>query len=348
PAPPKSTPQGAGQVQASDCRKPVFTEYFVDPKYLLQIGQVGTVHGSGRFTIERSYISVKNEFDRQKIPIYAPANITLVRGAYYQVPAPPGQYFGEPLPDYALYFDAGCGVEISWGHLKEAVPKIASQFSQPKQDSRTDYLKPVKFAAGELIGYYVPGAGVAAFDFFAYDQSVLNQFANQKRHEFGYADPMLHAVCPYDYYAGEMKDAYYSLIPGPATNKSCGPISRDYPGTISGMWFLDKEPTKYLYDYSQEGTYGSALPIAGDYDRTIIGTLGRRATTFIYPNNPTYRDPKDVTGEHCYQIYSYYNPSPEGYVYFKLMDNETLKVFYSEKGECPESFPAEQGATYYR
>ncbi|MBM3229749.1 hypothetical protein FJZ26_04925, partial [Candidatus Parvarchaeota archaeon] len=121
--------QDIKQTPASDCKKPAFTEYLVDTKYLNQVGQVGTVHGSGHFTIERSYISVKSEYERQKIPIYAPANMTLARGSYYQVPAPQGQYLGEPMPDYALYFDAGCGVEVALGHLKEAVPKIASQFS---------------------------------------------------------------------------------------------------------------------------------------------------------------------------------------------------------------------------
>lgn len=348
-ASPNSTWSFPGPEQTSNCQKPLFTEYFVEPDYLKQVGQVGTVHGSGHFTIERSYIFVKPEFDRQKIPIYAPTDITLSRGAYYQVPPPNGQYLGEPLPDYVVYFDAGCGVEIAWGHLKEVVPEIAREFSEPKQDSRTEELQRVQFKAGQLIGYYIPGAGVAAFDFMAYDSSVTNQFANQARHKYGYGDPMLNAVCPYDYYTGEKKNAYYGLIGGNLSAKECGPISRDFPGTISGMWFLDEEITKSVYDYSQEGTYGSALPIVGNHDRVIIGTLGGRTSTFIYPSDPTFIDPKKVTGEHCYQLYQYANPSaPGGFAYFKLADAATMKVFFSENGQCPGSFPAIGGATYYR
>ena len=323
------------------CEKPVFTEYFVEPSYVRQMGQVGTVHGSGQFTVERSYISVKGA---EKIPIYAPMDLILTRGAYYQVPAPNDEFLGEPLPDYVLYFDVGCGVEIAWGHLKEVVPEIARQFSTPKADSRTEELQPVEFKAGDLIGYFIPNAGVASFDFIAYDEDVTNQFANQERHTYGYGDTLLHAVCPYDFYTTEKKEAYYGLI-----GAECGPISRDYPGTISGLWFLDPEVNSWFYDYSQEGVYGSVLPIVGDVDRVIIGTIGNRRSTFIYPNEPTYRDPKEVTDAHCYQLHPEYNPSEkDGYIFFQLVDNETLKVYYSETGECLEDFPATGWETYYR
>ncbi|MDO8554412.1 MAG: hypothetical protein Q7S22_06400 [Candidatus Micrarchaeota archaeon] len=333
------------------CEKPVFTKYFVDPKYIMQVGQIGTLHGSGQFTVGRSYISIKDEFKLQKIPIYTPTDMVLTTGAYYQVSAPGGQYLGEPLPDYALNFDAGCGVEILLGHLKETVPDISRQFSVPKSDSRTEELTRIKFKAGDLVGYFVPGAGVAAFDFMIHDASVVNQFANNARQEYGQSDNLIHIACPYDFYTGEMKDAYYNLIgsvPG-VENKQCGPASRDYPGTISGLWFLDKEVKKLMYDYSQEGNYGSLLAVVGDSDRVLIGTIGNRRSTFIYPNEPTYKDPKDVTDQHCYQLHPYNSPSQsEGYIFFKLVDEKTMKVFYGETGQCPDVFPVTGWMTYYR
>lgn len=344
--------QTAENQNSTQCQKPVFTEYFVDPDYLAYVGQVGTVHGSGRFTVERSYIAVKEEFNRRKIPIYAPTEMLLTKGAYYAVPSPKDQYLGEPLPDYSLYFDAGCGVEIAFGHLKEAVPRIARQFSGPKNDSRTEELQPVEFRAGDFIGYFIPGAGVASFDFMAYDASVVNQFANQARHEYGHGDALLHAICPYDFYAGEQKEAYYSLIGGRSAasqGKECGPINRDFPGTISGLWFLDREVRGPIYDYSQNGVYGNVLPIVGDIDRVIIGTVGNRPTTFIHPDDPTYKNPKEVRDAHCYQLFQNNNPSESGgYIFLKLVDEETLKVLYSESGQCPISFPLGEGATYYR
>ncbi len=321
----------------SNCEKPVFTEFIVDPKYVSHLGQIGTVHGSGQFMVSRSYVYVDDEFSSQKIPIYAPTKMVLSRGAYYQI---------SDIPDYALYFDAGCNVEFVLAHLKETVPSVAKQFSAPKQDSRTEELDPVEFEAGELIGYFVfnPG-GVSAFDIIAYDSSVTNTFANNARFEFGYgSQDLLNGVCPYDFYTGEMKDAYYKLLGG-----SCGQSSRDFPGTISGNWFLDKEVTRWAYDYYKNGIYGSLLAIAGDYDRIVIGTIGDRATTFIYPDFPTYKDPKDVTDEHCYQIHPNHNPAQwDGYIFFQLVDNETLKVFYSANGECPQNFPETGWQIYYR
>lgn len=333
----------------SRCKKPVFTKYFVDPIHVQKIGQIGTLHGSGQFTVGRSYISLKENAD--KVPIYAPADMVLTRGSYYKVPAPGGQYLGEPIPDYALYFDAGCGVEIHLGHLKQTVPEISEQFSTPKADSRTEELRPVKFKAGDLVGYFINNAGVAAFDFMIHDTSVTNQFANNERQEYGQSDNLLQIACPYDFYTGEMKEKYYSLIGGNITseNKECGPASRDYPGTISGLWFSDKEIKKSMFDYSQEGNYGSLLAVVGDIDRVLIGQIGNRRSTFIYPNEPTYKDPKGIVDKHCYQLHPEYSPSENnGYIFFRLVDNETLNVFYSETGECPVAFPETGWAKYYR
>jgi hypothetical protein len=334
-------------LSSSDCQKPVFTHYLVDPNSISKVGQVGTVHGSGQFTVGRSYVSVKNNVS--KVPLYAPTDMVLTRGSYYQVPAPNSENLGIPRPDYALYFDAGCKVEIHLGHVKEVVPAIARQFSSPKSDSRTIQLERVSFKAGDLVGYFINNAGVAAFDFMVHDESRVVQFANQARHEYGQNDKLFHKVCPYDFYSGQMKNSYYQLIGGnESTTKECGPISRDFNGTISGLWFLDKEVKKSIYDYTQEGTYGSVLPIVGDSDRVIIGRLSNRPTTTIYPSYPTYKDPRQITAEHCYQIHSNGNPQNfDGYVFFKLSDEKTLNVFYNEHGECPLSFPS-GGATYYR
>ena len=111
-----------------------FTEYLVDLKYVKKVGQIGVVHGSGKNIVERSYISVKEEFYEQKIPLYAPADITLVWGSHYKMPGSSDNL----LTDYALRFDAGCGVEITLGHLKEVVESIGKQLTDIKQDSRED------------------------------------------------------------------------------------------------------------------------------------------------------------------------------------------------------------------
>ena len=91
------------------------------------------------------------------------------------------------------------------------------------------------------------------------------------------------------------------------------------------------------------------MVIAGDADRVIIGKIGDRATTFIYPSYPTYKDPKDITDKHCYQIHPNNNPYEEdGYIFLKLADEKTLKVFYSKNGRCPSEFPESGAGIYYR
>ena len=54
-----------------------------------------------------------------------------------------------------------------------------------------------------------------------HDSNVVNQFANQKRQEFGYGTNTLHAVCPYDFYSGQKKDDYYNLIGGVLYSDNC-------------------------------------------------------------------------------------------------------------------------------
>ncbi len=326
-----------------------FTEYLVDPKYVQKVGQVGVVHGFGKTIVERSYISVKEEFREQRIPIYAPADMTLIAGARYKVSSDPNY-----LDDYVLKFDAGCNVEVVLGHVKGVVDQIGVQLTNVKNDSREDMLNPVKFKAGEEIGYYYQQAsgGVAGFDFIVRDRKIINQFINQERYSNRRADNLISGVCPYDLYTGDKKEAYYNLLGGGGGTvfkvKNCGNASRDVAGAISGMWFLNKEVTGSIYDYYMEGEYGSPVSITGDEERISMGNLGNQEPViYIWSNNPTYKLPEKVTTQHCYQRYSNSN-MPEGYVYFKVVDNATIDIFYSSSGTCPSSFPSSGSKRYYK
>lgn len=345
-----SQEQNVIQTEDKNCEKPVFTAYFVDPKLIQKVGQIGVVHGSGQFVVERSYVSFLDKPENQKISIYAPTDMILTTGAYYKAPPPandPNFDEEKALPDYVMEFDAGCGVQITFAHLKGAVPSIAEQLPNLQSDSRTNQLKPVEFKAGDLVGYFIQNSGVAGIDFIVRDEEVTNQFANQERHTFGYGSTFLHAVCPYDYYEENKKQEYYNLLGGAAGTifnvKECGPMSRDFPGTISGQWFLDKEVKSRIYDYYRDGDYPFALPIIGDEESVTLGGFGGESKHRIYSgSNPTYKLPKDITTEHCYQLES------SGWAYFKIVDENTMQVYYSRSGSCPNVFPQNQGKTYYR
>ncbi|MEK6894859.1 MAG: hypothetical protein AABX10_05360 [Nanoarchaeota archaeon] len=323
-----------------------FSEYLIDPKYVQKIGQVGVVHGGGKSIVERSYISIKEEFYEQQIPLYSPTDMTLFMGAHYKIPGSPDN----TLSDYVIKFDAGCGVEILLGHVKGVVDSIGSQLTQLKADSREDMLSPVDFKAGELIGYYIQQreqGAVAGFDFVVRDLSVVNQFINQERYSDDRARNLINGVCPYDYYTDEKKEAYYNLLGGAGGRifevKDCGSASRDKAGAISGMWFLNKEITGTIYEDYKEGDYGSPLSIMGDEEAVSIGNIGLTSPIYrIYTDNPTYKLPSQVTDEKCYQF-----SSSGGYAYFKLIDASTMDVYYSSSGNCPEAIP-QGGKRYYK
>lgn len=334
--------------QSAPCESPLFTEYFVDPQQVQKVGQVGVVHGSGLYIVERSYVSIKNELSGQKIPVYAPVDMQLRAGSHYYNPATSAT----ALPDYALWFDAGCQVEINFAHLKEVVESIALQLPDVKTDSRNTQLQPIQFKAGELIGYFIYNEGdVAGFDFIVRDKKVVNQFINQERYAGNRAGNLINGVCPYDYYEPTKKEAYYNLLGGGGgtrfTVKDCGKVSRDLSGTIAGMWFLDKEPQESIYESYKDGAYGSTLSIVGDEERVTIGNLGQQKVSWVYNTNPSYLLPETVTNEHCYQFDAFTPGETAGWAYFKILSDTELEVFFSQTGTCPTSFPS-NAKRYYK
>lgn len=324
-----------------NCINPVFTAYFVDPKKVQKVGQVGVVHGSGLYIVERSYVSVKDEFLDQKVPVYSPVDMTLRAGSHYQ----DFGGSGNNLPDYALWFDADCNVEINLAHLKEVVESISSQLPDVKTDSRSTQLKPIKFKAGDLIGYFIyKKEGVSGFDFIVRDKKIVNQFINQERYSDGRAENLINGVCPYDYYEPSKKEEYYNLLGGAGGNlfkvKDCGNSSRDVKGTISGMWFLDKVPKGWIYDSYKDGDYGSTLSIVGDEESITIGNLGQSKLSRIYSSNPTYKLPQEITNQHCYQFDGFAQGESSGWAYLKVISDTELDVVFSQTGKCPVSFPS--------
>ncbi len=341
--------QDSEQTENENCDI-MFTEYLIEAKYVQKLGQIGVVHGGGKSIVERSYISIKEEYKEQEIPVYAPTDMDLVAGAHYTNPSANQ----DTLADYVLKFDAGCDVEVLLGHLKGVVDSISSQLTPLKTTSAEDEIRPsIHFKAGEKIGYYIqenkPGA-VGGFDFVVRDRKIINKFINQERYSEDRARNLISGVCPYDYYTPDKKQIYYNLLGGAGGKifdiKDCGTASRDKAGTISGMWFLDKEIVGTIYDDRKEGEYGSPISLMADEEATSIGNIGPIAINRIYSNNPTYKPPTEVTTEHCYQIKS--SSDNNGFIYFKLIDDTTLDVYYSQSGDCPATFPASNARRYYK
>jgi hypothetical protein len=341
--PPPALPPSA--VHCSDL---YFTHYLFDPKYAKSVSPIGVVGGGNTEMVGRSYVATKDEFIDEKIPIYASTDMRILRMSYYTDQAIPALQRGSFTNDYAMTFDADCGVTVTLAHLKELAPPL-KEISPPLSTSSAQHgVKQISLKAGDLIGYSLKRGtyGAGGFDFVMNDQRVINQFVNQKRYESGSKAYNLNSVCPYDYFQGEMKQAYYNLLP----EKNCGTMEHDKVGTISGQWFLNPDPLTGIGGaiFGRTATYGNPLPIVKGSDRITIGNIGSDNVVWIYPNNPTYKDPEVITSEHCYQNYPMNPDMPQGYLYFKIISNTSMKVFYSATGTCPAVFSETGAEVYYR
>jgi len=333
--------------QAISCEKEVeFTHFVIDPDLVKVVTPLGSVGGGGEI-VGRSYIFPKDELSGQKIPLYMPANATLLQGAYYKSSGLPESY----NPEYSLYFDLGCGKTLSFFHIKEVIEPIKSRFPSVASSSAGNQVEPLDLKAGELFGYYIPGPNSIAWDFIVEDRNVTNKFANQDRYEAGYGHNLLHVVCPYDLYKDEMRDAYYNLFGSAGGNLAegadCGTVSRDIVGSIAGQWFVNQNPESGVGEYNLDGPYHNPLPVVKEVGGDVNIIIGGSGIVRIHPDNPSYINPRKVTDEHCYLI----QPTPtksDGYIYFNLISDTEMNVSYSPTGTCPQNFPDTNSKTYYR
>ena len=79
----------------------------------------------------------------------------------------------------------------------------------------------------------------------------------------------------------------------------------------------------------------------------LVGHIGPLDDFRIPRNNPTWKPLKSITTEWCYQAYTF-TPSPDGWLWLKMVTPTKMNVAYSPTGSCPSSFPATGFKTYYR
>ena len=134
---PTPTYSSSAQSNCQSNSSPVFTNHITDMSKVNYIGPPPTM-GAGPNLKTHSYIGT----DHARVPVYAPATMTLESGSYY---------VGGP---YMIEFLVSCEVRVRFGHITEPVEAIRKLLpSEPKQDSRSQELAPITFAAGDLVGY---------------------------------------------------------------------------------------------------------------------------------------------------------------------------------------------------
>jgi hypothetical protein len=274
----------------------------------------------------------------------------LIGGVRYLPPGAPDDY----EPDWALAFMPDCSdrVLIELYHIKNVVPALQQAIGDTVAMSSAwrSVATEVHLEAGDQLGDFVNGPHSVAWDFIVRDEDVVNAFASPTR----YANSnILHVICPYAHYTPELRAAYEALLgapgAGPQPGTACGSVSVDVIGALAGQWFFDPDPSTGSGELSLMNGYGNPHPIVKNPDGSLtFGNVGFSLQGFrLYPDAPTWRDPAEVTSEHCYQLATD-TGTPEGWLYYVIVSNSEMKLFYSSTGTCPQTAPVSGGRSYYR
>lgn len=294
-------------------------------------------------------VNIKKDIaEKGPIEVYAPADMQLV--SYSHTLMEP-----EPTADWSFYFKINDDLELVIHHIKNANQKIVNVVGNTpkKNDSRTTDIRwpnEIKFKAGEVIGTTTGTSLAKNWNIYLYDKKVKNQFVNQKRYESNQiGQRLINATCIFDYYQDEkLKQSFYALLgtTKPGETKNCGTSSKDKKGALSGLWHLKRNGIDFG---SYDEDYADPFSVYMRADKSVIIYEMNKKTFVIYPNNPTYKNPEEITDSHCYLLTDNWNPNEyKGYAYFKIDSDTQLSVFYSPSGTCPASFSQIQAKTYYR
>ena len=253
------------------------------------------------------------------ISVYAPAQATLEQMAFYRE---------QNINQYLLVFRVSPTVTFRVDHVYNPIAAIVS--AGPLNPSDTTMTSPPSSAVAIAAGGSIGTTTALAWDFGVYDTTVTNTFANQSRYVSNFMDNALHGVCPYNYFASALKPGYEAKF-GTATGTvfagtACGNASRDVPGALAGMWFIDG---------TAGGVYPSTFGIAKDSDGTVrVAGLSNMVLV------ATGTDPANVTTDVCYG-------ANDQYAYFRMASATKVDVV-SASGICPSTFPQTGFQTYVR
>ncbi len=321
---------------------PVFTDDFIDPKYVRGVAAIGGQTGSGGVIAVRSYIFPSNEFEGQKLPIYAPVTMTLTQASLYKLTSASATY----QPEYSLYFDVGCGISVKFFHIKGVVGNVAKVAPKvPVPSSAGQPVTPTKIAAGEQIGWYELGENSVAFDFWVDNQAHTNSFIVPSHFA---TSNYLHSVCPYDFYIPNKKAIWLAKLGGedgnPVAGTDCGVVNQGLAGTADGMWFVS--PDTKTDQLTWDGFYQSQIMLHTDPSGTIrIGGLNATQPIhqmFINTGDTTWSKTTDITvgASHCWS-------DAKQSVKVLLTTATTMSVVVG-LGTCNALPDISTGKTYYR
>lgn len=326
-----------------------FTASMFDPSLVSFIGPLGELNGGYEETqtLAGVVINLKPEAvaNGKEIPIYAPSEMVLERFSFHNVPEETG------TTNWALSFRFNESVTMKIDHITDVPDRIKiATTSSPKDSSAEEFLRtPLRFKAGDWIAQTSGTSLAHNWNIYVYDSSVRNKFVSQARYEADeIGERLVTASCPFNYYSENERAPFLALMgyTKPGQSPTCGDVSRDFAGSLSGMWHLAKDP-KTGTKSDRNGNFVTPLSIYKTSANTIIIAQIDNERFEIATNNPTYKDPKEVTTQHCYSLVNQSN-RPAGYAFFKIVLPQEMSFASSPNGSCPNQFPVTGAKSYYR
>lgn len=334
---PVSAPTTVSPSPNEESTKLSFTAKIFDPSQTSYVTPLGEVNGGYDESQAISGIMVWNKAEavagNKMVDVYAPAAMTLETYSYHSSQ--------DGNTDWVLIFRLNKNVTIKYDHITQAVDKIiTATTSTPKDNSAEVNPKtPVNFTPGELVAMTSGTKQAKNWNIYMYDKAQKNKFVNQTRYEASQiGQRLITGVCPFSYYESSIEASYLALMGATKAGQTatCGNVSKDVTGTLSGMWHFGKEVQSEMRE-EQDGNFASPLSIyKNSAGQVIIDRISNRRRDLEQAKDPT-----EVTTEYCYAL----NP---GYAYFKLSGQLEMSLAQSTAGSCPSNFPATGAKTYYR
>lgn len=184
-----------------------FPNDFTDVNLISSVEPTIITPGNSR---HRAWLNIKSG----KVPIYAPVDSELVNGVYKDA---------RGAIDYDLHFQVSCEIWYLINHVTEPVDKVKDLFPEiPQTDTRTNppFKNPVKFKAGELIGYSTGTPLARNFDFGVFDLNHVN--AGLPADEGSNYGKEINFICPFDVLPDSVRRMYYEkIIPSEKPFSNC-------------------------------------------------------------------------------------------------------------------------------
>jgi hypothetical protein len=358
----------------------ILTAPLIELKYISALTPLGNLNPPGHTSpVDHIYFSTDSE---TKIPIYAPADSWITN--IITVAFDRGHGF-EPY-GYVVQFTVCNGLVLDFANINDISQTLKNEIANQKGDCydgpqkmghdgperQCSYSINLKISSGEQVGYVQrtkksDGNFDFPFEIWAADYNKPAP-SNIDWSYYDNDDRYAHIMCPFDLYAGILKQQFYDKLGGvnqlmnkdEKTGKQlgatsvfkrriiepiCGTVNQNLVGTIQGMWFGEGWQNRKDKSMSDNIKQFSFLHWNIDPTYTAIGNAGEITSgrsgqlQFIANHSGTIdREPSEVKADG--QVYCYkYNVAEngqiaqEGKILVQLIDDRHLKLEY-KTGFC--------------